>query len=250
MSIFGWMPGADVNSIVERELANQDLNSTRDGFADRTGAWNWQDSFGAWMANTNKEEVLRLATARANKNLSTILNPRAKEAGALLGPLTSRYTGVDGKTVEQLEAELTADERRGSAVQTAAANNPNFDISSLSPTATAGEIFQSSSKATKAENERKEREERTRRQKETERQEGRTDDWRRSEIIRDERIRSEGRLDRNLDKQMNAENNKMQLQLEYARLSQADRQRTADRKDKAIMALLSGLGNLGAGFTI
>ena len=43
---------------------------------------------------------------------------------------------------------------------------------------------------------------------------------------------------------------KMQLQLEYARLAQSDRQRAADRKDKAIMALLSGLGNLGAGFTI
>ena len=60
----------------------------------------------------------------------------------------------------------------------------------------------------------------------------------------------EGRLDRNLERQLNAENNKMQLQLEYARLAQSDRQRTADRKDKAIMALLSGLGNLGAGFTI
>ena len=69
-------------------------------------------------------------------------------------------------------------------------------------------------------------------------------------IRRDDRIRSEGRLDRNLQSQLNAENNKMQLQLEYARLAQSDRQRTADRKDKAIMALLGGLGNLGAGFTI
>jgi hypothetical protein len=69
-------------------------------------------------------------------------------------------------------------------------------------------------------------------------------------IRRDERIRSEGRLDRNLERQLAAENGKMQLQLEYARLAQSDRQRTADRKDKAIMALLSGLGNLGAGFTI
>jgi len=69
-------------------------------------------------------------------------------------------------------------------------------------------------------------------------------------IRRDERIRSEGRLDRNLERQLSAENNKMQMQLEYARLAQADRQRTADRKDKAIMALLGGLGNLGAGFTI
>jgi len=69
-------------------------------------------------------------------------------------------------------------------------------------------------------------------------------------IRRDNRIRSEGRLDRNLERQLAAENNKMQMQLEYSRLAQSDRQRTADRKDKAIMALLGGLGNLGAGFTI
>lgn len=69
-------------------------------------------------------------------------------------------------------------------------------------------------------------------------------------IRRDERIRSEGRLDRNLEQRLNAENNKMQLQLEYARLAQSDRQHAADRKDKAIMALLRGLGNLGAGLTI
>ena len=40
------------------------------------------------------------------------------------------------------------------------------------------------------------------------------------------------------------------MNLEYARLSQADATRAQDRKDKAIMALLGGLGNLGAGFTI
>ncbi len=69
-------------------------------------------------------------------------------------------------------------------------------------------------------------------------------------IRRDERIRSEGRLDRNLERQLSAENSKMQMQLEYARLAQSDRQRIADRKDKAIMTLLSGLGNLSAGFTV
>ena len=40
------------------------------------------------------------------------------------------------------------------------------------------------------------------------------------------------------------------MQLEYARLDQRDRERRADRKDKAMMMLLQGLGNLGAGFTI
>ena len=63
-------------------------------------------------------------------------------------------------------------------------------------------------------------------------------------------IRSEGRLDRNLQRQLTAENNKMQLQLEYARLAQADKFRVQDRKDQAIMALMSGLSNLGAGFAV
>lgn len=60
----------------------------------------------------------------------------------------------------------------------------------------------------------------------------------------------EGRLNRAQDIRMNAENNAMQMQLEYSRLAQSDRQRTADRRDQAMMALLSGLGNLGAAFTV
>ena len=58
------------------------------------------------------------------------------------------------------------------------------------------------------------------------------------------------RLDRILERQLSAENNKMQLQLEYARLGQADKFRVQDRKDQAIMALMSGLSNLGAGFAL
>ena len=42
----------------------------------------------------------------------------------------------------------------------------------------------------------------------------------------------------------------MQLQLEYARLDQAERMRAQDKKDKALMTLLQGLGNLGAAFTL
>ena len=62
--------------------------------------------------------------------------------------------------------------------------------------------------------------------------------------------KKEGRLNRAQEMRMNAENNAMQMQLEYSRLSQADANRSQDRKDKAIMALLGGLGNLGAGFTV
>ena len=40
------------------------------------------------------------------------------------------------------------------------------------------------------------------------------------------------------------------MTLEYARLERQDRQAAQDRKDKALMTLLQGLGNLGAAFTI
>jgi hypothetical protein len=60
----------------------------------------------------------------------------------------------------------------------------------------------------------------------------------------------EARRESALTRELNAENNAMQMQLEYSRLAQADANRSQDRKDKAIMALLGGLGNLGAGFTI
>lgn len=60
----------------------------------------------------------------------------------------------------------------------------------------------------------------------------------------------QGDLNRLQDRQLSAQNNQMMMQLEYARMAQSDRQRTADRKDQAIMALLSGLGNLGAAFTV
>ena len=60
----------------------------------------------------------------------------------------------------------------------------------------------------------------------------------------------QGDLNRLQDRQLSAQNNQMMMQLEYARMLQADRQRAAERKDQAIMALLGGLGNLRAAFTV
>ena len=52
------------------------------------------------------------------------------------------------------------------------------------------------------------------------------------------------------DRRLTAETNQMQLQLEYARLAQSEKNRLQDRKDRAIMTLISGLGNLGAAFAV
>ena len=61
--MLGWLPGASKEAMAGREVA--DLNSRRNGSANRDGAWNWQDDFGAWLANTNKDEILALAQAKA-----------------------------------------------------------------------------------------------------------------------------------------------------------------------------------------
>lgn len=60
----------------------------------------------------------------------------------------------------------------------------------------------------------------------------------------------ERREENALTRQMNAENNAMQMQLEYSRLAQQERQNSRDRKDKALMVLLQGFNNLTAGFTV
>lgn len=57
-------------------------------------------------------------------------------------------------------------------------------------------------------------------------------------------------LERAENRKINAETRQMNMQLEYARLAQADKHRAQDKKDRALMALLQGLGNLGTAFTI
>ena len=82
------------------------------------------------------------------------------------------------------------------------------------------------------------------------RREKKSDERYDAEVLRADTIRKEGRLDRLNERAMQADTNRMQLQLEYARLDQAERMRAQDKKDKALMTLLQGLGNLGAAFTL
>lgn len=78
----------------------------------------------------------------------------------------------------------------------------------------------------------------------------RQDDLNERADIRQERadIRQDKRLAQ--DRRLSAETNQINVQLKYAQLAQADRNRQQDRKDRAIMSLISGLGNLGAAFAI
>tara|TARA_B100001094_G_scaffold101274_1_gene97422 strand:+ start:169 stop:870 length:702 start_codon:yes stop_codon:yes gene_type:complete len=64
--------------------------------------------------------------------------------------------------------------------------------------------------------------------------------------------RADIRQDRRLaqERALTADTNRMQLQFQYAQLMQNDRIRAQDRRDKSLMALIQGVGNLGAAFTI
>lgn len=79
-------------------------------------------------------------------------------------------------------------------------------------------------------------------------------EWQQQQAAENARNRWQDRQDQRreqaLTRELNAQNNQMQMQLEYARLAQSDRQKARDRKDQAIMALIQGLGNLGTAFTI
>jgi len=231
--MFGWLPGADLNSVVQREI--KDLNDTRTGSADRTGAWNWQDDFGAWLAGSNKEEVLRLATEKANKNLTKELSPRVTAAQANLGHLNPLYQGVAGKTREQLESEILQDIQRGKALQTTIATNPRLDASTISRTASAGEILGAGAKATVQHQDAKER-------KAEDKEQSRYRDSQDLLLMNMENNQANLRADRELRRDQQAYQNRA-LDLKEARLDRRDRQ-------AAIQQMMAGLAQLGASIAI
>lgn len=61
---------------------------------------------------------------------------------------------------------------------------------------------------------------------------------------------AENSANRAADRLATVETNRMNLQLQYAQMAQTERMRAQDRKDKAIMTLISGLTNLGSAFTV
>ena len=80
--MLGWLPGASKEAMAGREVA--DLNSRRNGSANRDGAWNWQDTFGAWLAGSDKESILALAKKKAR---ATYHSPKSNTLVTyLLGP--------------------------------------------------------------------------------------------------------------------------------------------------------------------
>ena len=176
----------------------------------------------------SKEGLLKGAAEIANRKLTDAYGGKAAAAKATLGPLASQYQGVEGKTTQEIEADLAIDQGRAKALETVMANNPDFDPSSLSSSASAGAIYGAGAKATKASN-----------TAETRRLEDRMD----AREAKEDRIRAEQRRD-------DLELRRDDLMFRKEEAIRADRRLAQDRKDKAIAMLFSGLGNLGSAFAL
>jgi len=199
----------------------------------------------------SKEGLLKGAAKIRNERLGDIYDPVSQ--GIDLGPLTAEYKGTAGKTEGEIKAALKNDTERASALQQGEATG-YLDTSKLSPTAGAGTILGLTNKGMREQ-------QKTDEQRIYDRRTGREDKIRAEDRARADKLlerqdireeRKDARQDRRLaqDRRLTAETNQMQLQLEYARLAQADKNRREDRKEKALLTLLSGLGNLGAAFAI
>lgn len=201
----------------------------------------FRQAYGALIGKDySRQGLLDGAAKIRNKELSETYDPIASRNK--LGKLDPEYKGPEGKTIGELDAAIASDKERASALQRGKATG-YLDTSKLGGDADAGTIIGLTNKGQR-DSERKEEERIYNRR--TDREDTLLE---RSDIREDRR---DARQDKRLaqDRQLTAQTNQMQLQLEYARLAQADKNRREDRKEKALLTLLSGLGNLGQAFAI
>lgn len=162
---------------------------------------------------------------------------------------TSNLTLSGNRTAADVKAELQSLQATGEAAQQYAALE-GASLSDIKPGATTSSIVQLASGLRKENKEKAEEKATTKENNLWTRQTSREDFLTNQSNLREDRKDERARLDRLETQRMNMQNNQMTMELEYARMAQQDKYRMQDKKDKALMALLSGLGNLGAAFTI
>ena len=244
MGLFSWLPGADLDSVAEREIA--DLNSTRTGSKNRVGAWNWQDDIGAWMANSNKAEVLQRAKEIEDARLKEIYDSKFKNIQSELGHLDPLYKGVDGVSKVDLDTQLFLDAKRAQALANVVAENPDININNLPANVTASGIQGAGIRATQ---------DRLKTEKEIVR--GRED----ARVARVEAERGR-QFDNNLAlqrrqieaniqaRQDNIDLSRLKLQMDQNRYMYEAESRRQDKREQRIAALTQALTGLGASFFI
>lgn len=203
-------------------------------------------------AEFSREGVRSRAKAEQEDNVNQALATDRRKITDLLagtGIDTSNLTLGGTRTAADLKAEMSSLLTTGQAAQKYAAMD-GANLSDIKPGSTLSsitELAQGLNKTNRKTAEAEAEEKRRSILKETyAREDGLTARMHEREDRRDARQDLQRAQERKDALELRRDN----MNLEYARLSQADANRAQDRKDKAIMALLGGLGNLGAGFTI
>ena len=192
-------------------------------------------------AKTEQEDNVNQALASDRRQITDLL------AGT--GIDTSNLTLGGTRTAADLKAEMGSLLTTGQAAQQYAAMD-GANLSDIKPGSTLSSITQLAQGLKKTNKETAEQKVKTENKRIYERDRDRADDIYKRDVLREDRRDARQRLDLAEQRKDSLELRRDNMNLEYARLSQADANRAQDRKDKAIMALLGGLGNMAAGFTI
>ena len=219
------------------------LNNRRDDIEFDLGDYARQGWGALFGKDYSKEGLLKGAAKIKNQQLTDAYGGRAQAAQQNLGPLRATYQGPGNLTEAEIDAQIGNDELRGRTLVSQQSNNPYLDTSAINANASAGQIAALSGQQLKTGREADE-------DKATKKQQIREDELTRRLNIREDRKDARADLLRAQERKDTLELRRDNMNLEYARMERQDRLDAQNRRDKAIMALMQGLGNLGAAFTI
>lgn len=235
--MLGFLPNMSAEDIARREVDNNDLDPTGTKFdSTKQGAFNWQDQIGAFLAGSNKEDILKRAKQIRDKRLKDELDAQGAEGRAVLADagLTPTYNNVSGKTREALLAQQGIDTVRAARLQELSMM-PGYYSGLVPENASLTQLNQISRNLKQAETDKAEEKAKN----ETLRLETRAD----LQLAQQRQEVREARLDR-------LQFERMKFQTENNRLARAE-QREEDRlRREGYQSLGTGLAALAAAFAI
>jgi len=217
-----WL-GAALNPFVDSSKFSEEGLLSRAGALDRKNINNSDDVLGSQTLIEQSLGGTRIIPSDLTIGTNETEGAFRQRLAALkgLGFATSAYGAIDGSELEKIIPGITVQEinKMGTALK----RQNKLDA---------------------------EREADTKEQKLWDRVTGRQDDLRKGEIIREDRKDARQNLLLAQQKKDALELRRDNMNLDYARLNQADVFRAQDRRDQAFLALLGGLRNLGKAFTV
>ena len=223
MPFLGFLPNMSVRDAADREIKYGQDKANRSGTTD----YNWMDKVGGFLGGYDQTGVEKEIKRRLDAELmdevgGTITSNRA----ALGGYLDPEFKGIDGKTNDEVVAELAVDKIRGKNLNDVLANADVEDLSGLSRSATAGQILGFGGRATRDRTEGKEKATK--------------------DEAREIRMLENAINNRRLDIQQSQLTG--QQAYENRRLDMQDSRDARNARDKQLMMIIQGLNAFGQGF--